>query len=85
MVRGCRLLHGFSYTAERTYAKLLAPLGKQPSVWCECLFVRHPIADIAVLGTPDSQALFDEANAYEALVETTTALRVAAAAEPADP
>lgn len=68
--------HGSSYTEERTYKKLLAPLGKKPSVWCECLFV-DPIADIAVLGTPDNQALFDEANAYEALVETTTALRVA--------
>jgi hypothetical protein len=43
--------HGFSYTEERTYQDLLATLGEQPSVWCQCLFV-DPIADIAVLGTP---------------------------------
>ena len=68
--------HGFSYTHERTYAKLLAPLGERPSVWCECLFV-DPVADIAVLGSPDDQALSDEAEAYEALVEATTPLAIA--------
>ncbi len=68
--------HGFSSITERTYAKLLAPLGEQPTVWCECLFV-DPIADIAVLGSPDNQVLSDKAEAYEALVERATSLTVA--------
>ena len=68
--------HGFSDLSDRTYANLLAPLGEQPSVWCECLFV-DPIADVAVLGTPDNQGLSDEADAYEALVGAATPLTVA--------
>jgi hypothetical protein len=52
--------HGLSHTEERTYKKLLAPLGKKPSVWCECLFL-DPIADIAVLGGPDNQELSEQA------------------------
>src|SRR5438552_3247930 len=60
--------HGFSYTEERTYAKLLGPLGrKKPTVWAECLFV-DPVADIAVLGPPDDQELFDEYDEYDRLV-----------------
>lgn len=51
---------------ERTYGNLLAPLGKKPRVWAECLFV-NPVADIAVLGSPDTQDLFKEAAAYDAL------------------
>src|SRR6266487_3884968 len=58
----------FSYTQERTYPTLLGPLGKKPTVWAECLFV-DPISDIAVLGPPDDQALYDEYNAYETLME----------------
>jgi len=36
--------HGTSYTEERTYKKLLAPLKAKPTVWAECLFA-DPIAD----------------------------------------
>jgi trypsin-like peptidase len=68
--------HGFSHTEERTYVKLLAPLGKKPSVWCECLFA-DPIADIAVLGSPEEQDLSKQADAYEAFIEATTPLTVA--------
>jgi Trypsin-like peptidase domain len=58
----------FSDLQERTYAKLLGPLGsRQQKVWAECLFV-DPVADIAVLGTPDTQELPDEADAYDKLV-----------------
>jgi hypothetical protein len=60
--------HGFSDTHEGTYENLLARLGEQPSVWCECVFV-DPIADIAVLSAPDNQELAEQAEAYEALVE----------------
>jgi hypothetical protein len=34
----------------------------------ECEFV-DPVADITVLCSPDNQSLFDEADAYDALVE----------------
>ena len=68
--------HGFSHTEERTYEDLLAPLGEAPSVWCECLFV-DPVADIAVLGSPDDQALGEQAEAYEALVAAAIPLAIA--------
>ncbi len=65
--------HGASYLEERTYEELLARLGEQPSVSCECKFV-DPIADIAVLGTPDNPALSE---AYEKLFDTATPLLIA--------
>jgi hypothetical protein len=37
--------HLASYIEERTFPNLLAPLGKDPTVWAECLFV-DPVADI---------------------------------------
>ena len=72
--------HGASYGEERTYKALLAPLGSQPAVWAECLFA-DPIADIAILGSPDGQNLSEEAEAYEALVETAIPLSIADAPE----
>jgi len=68
--------HGFSRPEGRTYEKLLAPLGKQSSVWCESLFV-DPIADIAVLASPESEMLYEQAAAYKALVEAATPLKIA--------
>jgi hypothetical protein len=62
---------------DETYKDLLAPLGAEPTIWAECLFV-DPIADIAVLGQPNNQALSDQADAYDALVEVATPLRIAA-------
>lgn len=50
-----------------TYERLLAPLGEGLSVWAECLFF-DPVADVAVLGEPDSQVLGDEWDDYHALV-----------------
>jgi hypothetical protein len=67
---------GFSSPAKRTYANLLARLGEQPSIWCECLFI-DPVADIAVLGSPDNQDLSDQADNYEALVAAATSVPVA--------
>jgi hypothetical protein len=40
---------------------LLSPLGAEPHVWAECLFV-DPVADLAVLGPVDGQELYDEAS-----------------------
>jgi hypothetical protein len=69
-----------AYTEERTYQNLLGPLGSEPTVWAECLFV-DPDADIAVLGTPDDQELWEQADAYKALVKSATPLSIADAPE----
>jgi hypothetical protein len=64
------------YGEEITYRDLLGPLGdKQPKVWAECHFV-DPIADVAVVGSPDCQELFEEAEAYEALTDEASAIRI---------
>ena len=68
--------HPASYQKERTFAKLLGRLGdKEPKVWAECLFA-DPVADIAVLTTPDGQEFYDEAEAYDELTEGAAALRI---------
>ena len=72
--------HGASYTEERTYQGLLASLGDEPAVWAECLFA-DPIADLAVLGSPDNQVLFDEADAYETVTESVDPFAIAEAPE----
>jgi Trypsin-like peptidase domain len=65
-----------SYTEERTYANLLGALDiSKPSVWAECLFA-DPVADIAILGSPDTQALDFEAEAYGCLIEESVALQI---------
>jgi hypothetical protein len=67
--------HPGSYFHERTYSELLGPLGGERTVWAECVFV-DPVADIAVLGSPDDQVLSDEAEQYEALTEAATPLSI---------
>jgi hypothetical protein len=70
-----------SYTEERTYPKLLGPVeARRRHVWAECVFV-DPIADIAVLGSPDSEVFSEEAEAYDRLVETITPLVISDVAE----
>jgi hypothetical protein len=75
--------HGASYTSEKTYQNLLGRIGKEPNVWTECLFV-DPIADIALLGEPDSQSLSRENDGYEELTAElpTIKVRTAKAGEP---
>jgi len=65
-----------SYVSERTYRKLLGAIGQRRGVSAECLFI-DPIADIAVLASPDSQDLSDEADAYDRLIENTVPLLIA--------
>ena len=68
---------GGSYTKERTFENLLGRLGDQENrIWVECLFA-DPVADIAVLVCPDNQALPDEADAYEQLMESATPMMIA--------
>jgi hypothetical protein len=52
---------------------LLGPLGGEQEVWAECLFV-DPIADIAVLGSPDDQVLCEQAQVYDALIDAAVPL-----------
>ena len=61
---------------ERTYQALIGPLGAEPRVCAECLFA-DPIADIAVLGKPDSRELRHEAHAYGELVTSVQPLAIA--------
>jgi hypothetical protein len=67
--------HPASHLQEKTYAKLIAPLGEEPTVGAECVFV-DPIADIGVLGTPDGQELYDEAVAWDRLIKKAGVLVV---------
>jgi hypothetical protein len=65
-----------SYVLDRTFKNLLASLdGSKGDVWAECLFV-DPVADIAVLGRPDTHDLDEQSHAYEALLENTPILRI---------
>ena len=61
---------------ERTYARLLGPLGqREREVSAERVFA-DPVADLAVLGSPDDQELWDENQAYESLMASTSPLRI---------
>jgi hypothetical protein len=53
----------------RTYGPILARRGEEPHAWAVCRFV-DPIADIAVLSSPDNP----HADDYKALMGTATAL-----------
>lgn len=59
-----------------TFRGLLGPINGAATVWAECLFA-EPIADVAVLGSPDNQAMSEEADAYGALVGSIRPLRIA--------
>jgi hypothetical protein len=68
--------HRGSFSAERTFRRLLGPLGTaKPLVWAECCFV-DPVADLAVLCSPDYQEMSEHAEAYDQLVEAHTTLRI---------
>jgi Trypsin-like peptidase domain len=66
----------FSSIEERTYAELLGSLGrKRTPVWAECCFV-DPIADLAVLWSPDRRHLDKEADRFDALVGAAVPLPI---------
>ena len=67
---------GIMMTEEKTYPRLVGVLGQKPTITVECLFV-DPVADVAVLGEPDGQALPGEAEAYQAFVAEREGLRIA--------
>ena len=67
--------HAASETWERTYAKLVGPVGREPNVWAECVFI-NPVDDLAVLASPDNQELGEEAEQYDALLAGTRPLPI---------
>lgn len=68
--------------ADCIYANLLGEIGAAATfIWAECAFV-DPVADIAILCSPDDQALWEEADLYEKLIEPKVPLRVAALPPP---
>jgi hypothetical protein len=69
---------GFRADWDETLPELLGPIDAKPKVWAECLFA-DPIADIAVLGTPDNQELCEKAMAYEELVEAARPVKIGGA------
>jgi hypothetical protein len=68
--------HRASYLKERRYENLLAPLGRKPLVWADCLFV-DPTADLAVLGGPHGSS--EQLRAFEMLVGKAEPLRLGTA------
>jgi hypothetical protein len=59
-----------------TYPRLLGRLrAKRTPVWAECAFV-DPVADLAVLDSPDNQDLFEEAEAWKKLVGSRPVLPI---------
>lgn len=68
--------HPASYTGEKTYIDLLAPLGQTPNIAAELLFA-DPIADLAVLKSPDNQALPEQADSYRRLLADSGSIPVA--------
>jgi hypothetical protein len=73
---------GIAYSEEHVYRNMLGPLNSPPTVACECLFI-NPIADVAVVGVPDTQTYSDEADGYRALLEYATPFRITEAPEKA--
>src|SRR5262249_14804645 len=74
--KGLPPCHPGRHLPEETYPNLLGPLGGRRTVWAQCMFA-DPVADIAVLGQPDNQALDKRADAYDALVDAMTVLSIA--------
>jgi hypothetical protein len=48
---------------EKTYGKLIGPIGGDQIITVECLFV-DPVSDIAILGEPDGQELHEQSEQY---------------------
>jgi hypothetical protein len=65
------------YQEDCTYQNFIGPLdAKSRKIWATCLFA-DPIADLAVLCSPDNQTLYKQAKAYETFTEAVTPLPVA--------
>jgi hypothetical protein len=69
--------HLARFREEETYPRLIGPLGADPSISAACVFA-DPVADIAVLGPPDSPAPGAEHDQYAAFLETLPPFDIAA-------
>jgi hypothetical protein len=69
--------HLARYLSEGTFRDLVGPLGAEPDVTVECVFV-DPVADLAVLGAPDNQAMSDECDRYEGFLSALPPFDIAA-------
>jgi hypothetical protein len=67
--------HPARYLEESTFPDFIGPLDGKADVWAECLFA-DVMSDLAVLGTPDGQELYEQALAFDAFVENRPALRM---------
>jgi hypothetical protein len=68
--------HPARHPEERTFEKLLGPLGAKPTVWTECLFA-DLMADLAILGQPAHPDLYEECDAYKSMMNEVPPLEIA--------
>jgi hypothetical protein len=54
--------HAAATPSERTYDSLLTKIGAEPTVGAGCVFA-DPVADLALLCTPDNRGLSEKAEA----------------------
>jgi hypothetical protein len=66
----------FAADYERTLDGLVGVLGETPTLMAQCLFY-DPISDVAILGAPDGQSFYEEANAFDQLLESCSSLEIA--------
>ena len=60
--------HACNGTIDLVYPNFLGFIGGPRNVWAECLFI-DPVADVAVFGAPDCQALPEHAEVYQEFAE----------------
>src|SRR5262245_11830384 len=67
--------HPARHEHERTYRKLLGPLGAKPTIAVACAFV-DPVADIAILKAVDYELWPQEQEAFAALTDVVRPLKI---------
>jgi hypothetical protein len=69
------LAHLMSQTEERTYTNLVSAIGDNKKITVECLFA-DPVGDIAILGEPDGESLYDECDRYREFAEAISPIKI---------
>ena len=74
----------FAAAEDKTYHNLLGPIDSEDLlVAAECLFA-DPVADLAVLGEPDTEVFYEEAEAFVEFMETATILPISSRIQTAE-
>ena len=60
--------HACNGVNELVYPNFLGFMGGPRNIWAECVFI-DPVADVAVFGEPDPQALWEHAEAFQEFAE----------------